>query len=82
MATVATINSDNFKKLYNKYDNNNTIVYSCSGLADLIEDNDKEKIIKDLKRNIGKYKGVKNVVLGCTHYPLIKEEYIRRRIKL
>lgn len=74
IATKATINSDNFKKLFNEYDNHNTILCSCSGLADLIEEGNKEKIIDYLNEHIGQYKGVKNVVLGCTHYPLIKEE--------
>lgn len=74
MATNATINSDKFKILFNTYDNHNTILLSCSGLADLIEEGNKDKIINYLEDKIGKYKGVKNVVLGCTHYPLIKEE--------
>lgn len=74
MATNATINSDKFKILFNTYDNHNTILLSCSGLADLIEEGNKDRIINYLEDKIGKYKGVKNVVLGCTHYPLIKEE--------
>ena len=74
MATNATINSDKFKKLFNTYDNHNTVLLSCSGLAVLIEAGNKDKIINYLEDKIGKYKGVKNVVLGCTHYPLIKEE--------
>jgi len=74
MATNATINSDKFKILFNTYDNHNTILLSCSGLADLIEAGNKDKIISYLKDKIGEYKDVKNVVLGCTHYPLIKEE--------
>jgi len=74
MATNATINSDKFKTLFNTYDNHNTILLSCSGLADLIEEGNKDKIITYLEDKIGKYKGIKNVVLGCTHYPLIKEE--------
>ena len=74
MATNATINSDKFKILFNTYDNHNTVLLSCSGLADLIEEGNKNKIITYLDNKIGKYKGVKNVVLGCTHYPLFKEE--------
>ena len=74
MATNATINSDKFHTLFNTYDNHNTILLSCSGLADLIEEGNKDKIITYLENKIGKYRGVKNVVLGCTHYPLIKEE--------
>lgn len=74
MATNATINSDKFHTLFNTYDNHNTVLLSCSGLADLIEEGNKEKIINYLNNKIGEYRGVKNVVLGCTHYPLIKEE--------
>lgn len=74
MATNATINSDKFHTLFNTYDNHNTILLSCSGLANLIEEGNKEKIINYLNNKIGEYRGVKNVVLGCTHYPLIKEE--------
>ena len=74
MATKATIESKHFLELYNKYDNHNTILCSCSGLADLIEDCNSEAIEEYLVSKIGKYKGVENVVLGCTHYPLIKKE--------
>ena len=75
MATKGTIESEKFNLLYQKYNNHKTLLYPCVGLADIIEEGNNEKITKYLKKNIGKYKGkVKNVVLGCTHYPLIKEE--------
>ena len=72
MATKGTLNSEKFLALYHKYDNNNTILLSCSGLADLIEKGNMEEVDKYLKNNLSEYKGVNNVVLGCTHYPLIK----------
>lgn len=75
MATKGTIESEKFSLLYKKYDNNKTYLLSCVGLADIIEEENKEKIEKYLKENIGIYKGkIKNVVLGCTHYPLIQKE--------
>lgn len=75
MATKGTIESEKFNLLYKKYDNNKTFLLSCVGLADIIEEGNKEKIEKYLKINLEKYKGkVKNVVLGCTHYPLIQNE--------
>lgn len=74
LATKGTIESENFNMLYQKYNNNKTELISCSGLADLIEQDDKEKIRIYLKENLSKYKGYKNIVLGCTHYPLIKDE--------
>lgn len=75
MATKGTIESEKFNLLYQKYNNQKTHLLPCSGLADIIEDGNEEKINKYLNDNLGKYnKQVKNVVLGCTHYPLIKNE--------
>ena len=75
MATKGTIESERFNLLLRKYNNHKTITLECIGLADVIEEGNEEKIQKYLKENIGKYKGkVKNVVLGCTHYPLIQKE--------
>lgn len=75
MATKGTIKSEKFNMLFNKYDNHKTYLLSCVGLADIIEKDNKEEIQKYLHKNLGVYSGkVKNVVLGCTHYPLIKKE--------
>ena len=75
MATKGTIESERFNLLLKKYDNHKTYLLSCVGLADIIEEGNKIKILEYLKLNLNKYKGkVKNVVLGCTHYPLIKKE--------
>lgn len=64
MATKGTIESEKFNILYNKYDNHKTTILPCIGLADLIEEGNKEKIEKYLKDLLKKYKGkVKNVVL-------------------
>ena len=72
MATKGTIESEKFLELYHKYDNHNTIILSCMGLAELIENN--KDVSKYLNELLGKYKDIDNVVLGCTHYPLIKRE--------
>lgn len=72
MATKGTIESEKFLTLYHKYDNKNTILLPCSGLAELIEEGNDVKIEQYLKENLNEYKGVDNVVLGCTHYPIIK----------
>ena len=75
MATKGTIESERFNLLYNKYNNHKTKLLGCVGLADVIEEGNEEKIKKYLEKNIGKYKGkVENVVLGCTHYPLIQKD--------
>jgi len=74
LATKGTLESLKFKELYKKYNNHNTFIYECVGLANLIEEDNSDLIKEYLNKNIKKFKGVKNVVLGCTHYPLIKEE--------
>ena len=75
MATKGTIESEKFHKLYNKYDNHKTYLMACHGLADIIEEGNQEKIKDYLKKNLKEYVGkVHNVVLGCTHYPLIQNE--------
>lgn len=74
MATPATIQSERFQKLYHKYDNHNTILLPCTGLANLIEQEDKKTITSYLKDKLPKNENIEVVVLGCTHYPLIKDE--------
>ena len=43
MATKGTIESEKFNLLFNKYNNHKTYLYPCVGLADVIEDGNKEK---------------------------------------
>lgn len=75
MATKGTIESEKFHRLFYKYYNENTALMPCVGLADIIEQGDKEKIKAYLKEALSDYVGlIDNVVLGCTHYPLIKDE--------
>ena len=75
MATKGTMDSEKFKNLYDKYHHDNFYLLSCVGLANLIENGDYDEIINYLKKNLSFYSGkVSNVVLGCTHYPLIKRE--------
>lgn len=75
MATKGTIESEKFNMLYHKYDNHKTELLSCVGLADRIEKGNQEEINNYLKKLLKKYKGkIKNVVLGCTHYPLIQDQ--------
>ena len=75
MATKGRIESERFNLLYNKYNNHKTKLLECVGLADRIEEGNENKIKEYLEKNLKEYKGkVENVVLGCTHYPLIQEE--------
>lgn len=75
MATKGTIESERFNLLYAKYNNHKTHLIPCVGLADIIESGSKEELKVYLEKTIGEFQGkVKNVVLGCTHYPLVKEQ--------
>lgn len=74
MATRGTLESEKFAALYKKYDNENTELLACVGMADLIEQDRQDELDLYLENLLGKYKGkAENVVLGCTHYPLAKE---------
>lgn len=73
MATPATIHSERFLDLYHKYDNENTILLSCDKLAYLIENRSSVSVEKYLEEILPKEK-IEAVVLGCTHYPLIKKQ--------
>ena len=73
MATRGTMDSDKFHQLYNRYGSNNCYLLFCSGLANLIEEGNIEMINNYLLDNLNYYKDkVSSVVLGCTHYPIIK----------
>lgn len=75
MATKGTIKSEKFRRLYYSYYNHNTSIHACPGLADLIENGTESEILDYLEKTLSPYRGrVDNVVLGCTHYPLVKEE--------
>ena len=74
MATKGTIQSEKFNMLFNKYNNSKTYLMPCNGLADIIENGTNYEINNYLEENLAKYKNkVENVVLGCTHYPLIEK---------
>lgn len=76
MATKATLNSDKFSNLYSRFkDSKKYYLLECNDLAHLIEINDKKRVQEYLEKNLSKYRNkVDSVVLGCTHYPLIKRE--------
>ena len=52
------------ESIYKKYNNHKTKLLPCIGLADVIEDGNKEKQKEVLKKMLGQYRGkIKNVVL-------------------
>ena len=77
LATPATIESERTQELIqeNKRDDQSIILMPCEGLAHAIETHDKENIrtiLKKIKNSVPTQ--VDSIVLGCTHYPLIKKE--------
>lgn len=75
LATPLTVKSAKYRKLIKDF-GRGARVYSigCKGLARAIEDNRGKEIEKLLKKYLTPFKsrGVDTVVLGCTHYVLIK----------
>jgi glutamate racemase len=82
MATPMTLAESKFAKLQSKYKKiANIEPLPCAGLAEII---DEGKITGEEIHNylVNKLKDIENmeigsIVLGCTHYPLIKEEIIK-----
>jgi glutamate racemase len=83
LATRMTLRRDSFKNLEQTYEwmsDDRIIHVPCSGLADLVEtgDFDGSEMRNYLEDQLGVYRGkVGSVVLGCTHYPFVREQ-IRR----
>ena len=78
MATPATLRQDKFKDLLSKYENEAKIVtLGCDGLVELIENGnfDRKVIFGYLNTKLGPLlsENVESIVLGCTHYPFIKD---------
>ena len=78
MATPLTVSSDRLNALIenNIKENENIFLVSCDGLANAIENNDNDKINYILHSLLDEYtdKNIDAIVLGCTHYPLIKDK--------
>lgn len=78
MATPLTVNSSRLTSIINdniKDDEKITLI-PCDGLANAIENNDENKIknILDNLLNSYRHSDVDAIVLGCTHYPHIKDK--------
>ena len=78
MATPATIESERCEELVrdNKRNDQNIYLVSCNGLANAIELGKKDLVDKILKGIFDEYrdKNIDSIVLGCTHYPFVKNE--------
>ncbi len=78
MATPVTINSKRTKELIenNKKANQNIYLLPCENLAQKVEKGNFKEINQILTKLLLPYqdKNIDAIVLGCTHYSLIKEE--------
>ena len=76
LSTPYTMNSKRVEELINDYHNPDQNIINISGenLANLIENEKYDEIFALLERLLTPYKDVcDSLVLGCTHYPLIKD---------
>ena len=78
MATPATIRLEKYQKLEERFSGEADIIsLPCAGLAARIEkaDLEGEDLAEMLEELLSPYRGsVHSVVLGCTHYPFIKQQ--------
>ena len=74
MATPGTIESERLESLLEENQNKgqNFTLLACPGLADAVENN--EGVDEKLEELLSELPKVDCVVLGCTHYSLIKEK--------
>ena len=78
MATTGTLRSERYARLVQNHANGATVIAQpCPGLADAVEDGHLDGDVLDsvLAPYIDRLKaeGVDTVVLGCTHYPFVRE---------
>lgn len=78
MATPMTIKQEKFNLLLNKYKEKAEIVpIPCAGLMEFIEDGilSGEELEEYLTEKLSVYKKdeISSIVLGCTHYPFVKD---------
>ena len=78
LATPGTIDSELTKELIDENKKQEQTIYlqKCDGLANAIETTNNQKIEELLKEYLSPYqdKNINALVLGCTHYPIIKNK--------
>ena len=79
LGTQATINSLSVKKLIKNYKHNDQQIYleSCLGLANAIETNNDKEVDFLLDKYLSPYHDIDSIVLGCTHYPYVKNKILK-----
>ena len=74
LATPRTLQTKKFLDNYKKYKPINCELLPCTGLANLIEEEKETEINNYINKIYKDYPNAENFVLGCTHYPLIKNK--------
>ena len=78
MATEVTLSLDKFQRLEKRWAKDTQVVtVACGGLVEHIESGnlDGPALVALIDRLVGRYRGeVDRVVLGCTHYPFVREQ--------
>lgn len=74
LATTKTIENHTFSK---KFNNIPVLEIACPKLVPYIEHNigNKDNIFKEYLEPLNK-KNIENIILGCTHYPILQEDII------
>ena len=78
MATKATLTQEKFKKLMDNYGEHREVIsLPCPGLVEFIESGDLngEDVKNFLREKLNPYmdREISSIVLGCTHYPFVKD---------
>ena len=76
LATNATINSHTFKKIIK----NNVKEVACPKLVPIIENNKYDELDNALNVYLDNLKDIDSIILGCTHYPIIRK-YIEEKVE-
>lgn len=81
MATPMTLKEEKFNRLMEKYKDRATIIpVPCPGLMEFIEEGKlkSKEVLQYLEDKINTYKKnrISSIVLGCTHYPFIRDVLI------
>ena len=72
LTTKGTGDSNRFKKLFKDFKTTNSTLIEAPKLAELIENNNNTNSY--LQKLLTNQKNIEIVVLGCTHFPLVKDE--------
>lgn len=81
MATPITLSEQKFKNLMNKHKKNSEVIsLPCPGLVEFIENGEKDSVkvheyIKNKFKDFNK-QDIAAIVLGCTHYPFVKNHIV------